>query len=89
VFEQFRENIRLSRDTYKEARDALKSVRETVNRAEPLKRGLWVAMLGGVVFGNVASYLSIAWYYQAALVLALVLFPVEIWLRRTRRQQPR
>lgn len=82
MFDQFKENIRLAGETYNAARHGLKSGIESFKNAPRAKKGLWISIIGAIAVSSVASNFSVAWYYQAALVIGLVILPLWVWMER-------
>lgn len=71
MFEQFKENLGLARETAKAARAGLRSAQEAWRQATPAKREVWLLVPTTIVVIAIADHFSIPWYYDVA-VLALV-----------------
>jgi hypothetical protein len=83
MFEQFRENIRLTGETFTAARHGFKSGIDTFDKAPRFKKAVWMSIIGAVVVSSITSEFSVPWYYQAILVLGIVVFPLCVWAGRT------
>jgi hypothetical protein len=78
MFEQFKENIGLARETAKAARAGLRSAREAWRQATPTTREVWLLVPATIVLIAVADHFSIPWYYRAAVLVLVVL---GSWMR--------
>ena len=83
MFEQFKENIRLTGETYAAARQGSRSAFEAFKNAPRFKKGLWMSFVGTIILTSIASKYSVPWYYQAVLVITFVLLPLRLWVGRT------
>lgn len=70
MFEQFKENIRLTGETYVTAKEQFRSGWETF-KTSPAKKAAWCSALGAIVVTTITSRLAIPWYYQVAFVVVL------------------
>jgi membrane protein YdbS with pleckstrin-like domain len=73
LFEQFRENLSLARETAKTAREGLRSAQAAWRNTTPTKRAVWLLVPTVIVVSAVAEHFSVPWYYEAAGMLVLVL----------------
>lgn len=78
MFEQFKENLSLSREFTGTVRDGLRSGQATWRKATPVKRAIWLLVPTVIALSAVAEHFSVPWYYEAA-VLVLVLVLVGSW----------
>jgi len=90
LFEQFKENLSLAREFTGTVRDGLRSAKAAWRKATPEKSAIWLLVPTVVVVSAVAEHFSAPWYYEAAvLVLVVVLFGMGSGMRRaTRRNLP-
>lgn len=80
LFEQFKENLSLARETGKTAREGARSARAAWRKATPIKREVWLLVPTVIVVTAVAEHFSVRWYYQGAAILALVV--LGSWMLR-------
>jgi len=74
LFEQFKENVSLSREFTVTLRHGLRSAQAAWRMATPVKRSIWLLVPTVIVLSAVAEHFSAPWYYEAAaLVLAVFL----------------
>jgi hypothetical protein len=66
VFEQFRENLSLTKEFAKDARKGLIHWKATWQKATPMKKAIWLAVPTVILVHAVADHFSVPWYYQAA-----------------------
>ena len=83
MFEQFRENIRLTGETYIAAKQGSKSVLEGFKNASRPRKALWISILVAITLPSILSKYSVPWYYQALLVFALVILQLWLWIGKT------
>jgi hypothetical protein len=86
LFEQFKENLSLAKETTKTAGEGLRSARAAWRNGTPTKRAAWVLAPIAIFVGAVAGHFSAPWYYEAA-VLVLVVFASWILGAMRRRFQ--
>jgi hypothetical protein len=82
LFEQFKENLSLARETTETAREGLRSAQAAWRKATPEKRAVWLLVPTVIVVSAVAEHFSVPWYYAAAV---LVLVGLGSWLRGAMR----
>jgi hypothetical protein len=86
LFEQFKENLSLARETAGTARAGLRSAQAAWRKASPAKREVWLLVPIVIVVSAVAEHFSVPWYYDAAMV---VLLGLGSWMRgKMRRKLP-
>ena len=66
MFEQFKENLSLTREFTGTARDGLRSAQAAWRKATPTKRAVWLGVPTVIVVSAVAEHFSVPWYYEAA-----------------------
>ena len=81
MFEQFKENLSLARET---PREGLRSAQAAWRKATPAKRDVWLLVPTVIVVSAVAEHFSVPWYYDAA-TLALVV--LGAWVREVFRRK--
>jgi hypothetical protein len=84
LFEQFKENLGLARETTDTAREGLRSARAAWRQATPEKRAVWLLVPTVIVVSAVAEHFSVPWYYEAAV---LVLVGLGLGMRRAMRRK--
>ena len=84
MFKQFKENIQLTGETYTAARRGFKSNVEAFKNAPRFKKSIWMSIVGAIAVSAIASKYSVPWYYEAVLVLGLVILPLWLWAGKTR-----
>lgn len=82
MFEQFKENIQLTGETYTTARRGLRSGFATFKKAPKFRKALWMSIIGAIVVSSIAGAFSVPWYYQVILVIGIVVFPLWLWAGR-------
>jgi len=82
LFEQFRENLSLTKETAKTAREGLRSA---WRNATPNKRIVWVVVPTVIVICAAAEHFSVPWYYEAATLLFVAL-ALGSWMRAVTRR---
>ena len=70
MFEQFKENLSLARET---PREGLRSAQTAWRNASPTKRAVWLGLPIVIVANAVADHFSVPWYYKAAVLVFAVL----------------
>jgi protein-S-isoprenylcysteine O-methyltransferase Ste14 len=83
LFEQFKENLSLARETTKTAREGLKSAQAAWRKATPAQRAVWLVVPTAIVLSAVADHFSVPWYYDLAMI---VLFGLGWWMRAAMRR---
>jgi hypothetical protein len=73
MFEQFKENLRLTSETTKTAREGLRSAQVAWRMATPTMRAVWLLVPTVIVVSAVAEHFSVPWYYEAATLVLVVL----------------
>jgi hypothetical protein len=87
LFEQFKENVSLSKDFTVTVRDGLRSAQAAWRKATPEKRSIWLLVPTVIVVSAVAEHFSAPLYYEAAvLVLAVFLVALGSVIRRAMRR---
>ena len=81
MFEQFKENLSLARET---PREGLKSAQAAWRNATHTKRAVWLLVPTVIVVSAVAEHFSVPWYYEAAAMLVLVV--LGSWMLRRKLQ---
>lgn len=89
MFEQFKENLKSTSETSVNAREELSSALQRFKNLPRSKQGMWISIVGAIFVVALASYLSIAWYYQYVLVLGIVAFPSSIWVENANSKADR
>jgi hypothetical protein len=84
LFEQFKENLTLARQTTETAREGLRSAQSAWRKATPMKREVWLLVPTVIVVSAVSEHFSVRWYYEAAAMLMLVV--LESWMLRRKLQ---
>ena len=88
MFEQFKENLGLAKEFAGTARDGLRSAPAAWRKATPEKRAVWLLIPAVIVISAVAEHFSAPWYYEAAvLVLVVVLVALGSGMRRAMRRK--
>jgi len=88
LFEQFKENLSLTREFTGTVRDGLRSAQAAWRKTTPEKRALWLAVPTVIVVSAVAEHFSAPLYYEAAvLVIAVVLVGLGSGMRRAVRRK--
>jgi hypothetical protein len=82
VFEQFKENIHLTGETYTTARRGLRSGFNAFRNTPKFQKAMWMSIIGAIVVSSIAAAFSIPWYYQVVLVIGIVVFPLWVWAGR-------
>jgi hypothetical protein len=83
LFEQFKENLSLARET---PREGLRSAQAAWRKATPTTRAVWLLVPTVIVVSAVAEHFSVPWYYEAAMLLLVVL---GAWVREAFRRKRR
>jgi hypothetical protein len=81
LFEQFKENLSLMRET---PREGLRSAQLAWRRATPTKRAIWLGVPVVIVANSVADHFSVPWYYKVAV---LVFAPLGSWIQGAMRRK--
>ena len=84
MFEQFRENLGLAKETAGVAGESLKSAQVAWRKATPMKRALWLLVPTIVVVNAISEHFSVPWYYEAVGMLLLVV--AGSWMLRRKVQ---
>ena len=84
MFEQFKENLSLARETTETAREGVRSAQADWRKATPMKREVWLLVPTVIAVSAVAEHFSVPWYYGAAAVLVLVV--LGSWMLRRKLQ---
>ena len=84
LFEQFKENLSLARETTETAREGMRSAPSAWRKATPAKRAVWLLMPTVIVVSAVAEHFSVPWYYEAA---TLVLVALGSWMLAALRRK--
>ena len=84
MFEQFKENVSLARQTAETAREGLRSAQAAWRKATPTKRAVWLLVPTVIVVRAVAEHFSVPWYYEAAMLALVVL---GAWMREALRRK--
>ena len=80
MFEQFKENLGLARETGESAREGVRSARAAWRKASPMKREVWLLVPTVIVVSAVAEHFSVPWYYEGGAMLVLVV--LGSWMLR-------
>ncbi len=80
MFEQFKENLSLARETTGTAREGLRSAQAAWRKATPMKREIWLLVPTVIVVNALAEHFSVPWYYEAAAMLVIVV--LGSWMLR-------
>ena len=88
MFEQFKENLSLTREFARATCDGLRSVPAAWRKATPEKRSIWLSIPTVIVVSAIAERFSAPWYYEmAVLVLGAVLVGVGSKMRNAIRRK--
>jgi hypothetical protein len=88
LFEQFKENLSLAREFTGTVRDGLRSAQTAWRKATPEKRAVWLLVPTAIVVSAVAEHFSAPWYYEAAvLVIVVVLVGLGSAMRMAMRRK--
>jgi hypothetical protein len=80
LFEQFKENLSLARETTGAAREGLRSAQAAWRKATPINREIWLLVPTVIIANALAEHFSIPWYYEAASMLVIVV--LGSWMLR-------
>jgi len=84
LFEQFKENLSLARETTETAREGVRSAQAAWRKAPPMRREVWLLVPTVIVVSAVAEHFSVRWYYEGAAMLVVVVF--GSWIVRRKLQ---
>jgi len=84
LFEQFKENLSLARETTETAREGVRSAQAAWRKAAPMRREVWLLVPTVIVVSAVAEHFSVSWYYEGAAMLVVVVF--GSWMVRRKLQ---
>jgi hypothetical protein len=85
MFEQFKENIRLTGETYVAAKKQFRGAREAFKTAPRFKKLGWEIALGAILITAVTSRFAIPWYYQVASVVFIAAIALMVGYRSAHR----
>jgi hypothetical protein len=81
LFEQFKENLSLARET---PREGVRSAQMAWRKATPTKRAIWLLVPSIIVVSAVAEHFSVPWYYEVAGMFVLI---VGSWMLGVMRRK--